>query len=186
MKDFKSIVERTVSAMDYELIEVEMAQAGLLRVFIDSPAGILIEDCERVSHQLSHVLTVEDIDYQRLEISSPGVDRPLRREEDFLRFAGQLVTVKLRTAFKGRRNFEGTLTLEPQGKFGLLLLDEAERQAIAQGAGKRRAKVSGRIAAARKTAIRKAAEPSEGGVREKLVFKLDEIERARLVPMLKF
>ncbi|MEK9720557.1 MAG: ribosome maturation factor RimP, partial [Quisquiliibacterium sp.] len=119
---------------------VEMAQAGLLRVFIDSPAGIRMEDCERVSHQLSHVLTVEDIDYQRLEISSPGVDRPLRREEDFLRFAGQLVTVKLRTAFKGRRNFEGTLTLEPQGKFGLLLLDEAERQAIAQGAGKRRAK----------------------------------------------
>jgi len=196
---FRSIVERTVSAMGYEVIEVEMAQRGLLRVFIDSPAGIRMEDCERVSHQLSHVFAVEDFDYQRLEVSSPGVDRPLRHQADFVRFAGEQVTLKLRMAFKGRRNFEGTLTVEPDGQFGLVLIDEAERQAAAQSAGKARSKVSGRIAAARKAAARKTAVgkesveagvagPGESGdpVREKLVFSLDEVERARLVPKLKF
>ncbi len=199
VEDFRSIIERTVSAMGYEVIEVEMAQRGLLRVFIDSPAGIRMEDCERVSHQLSHVFAVEDFDYQRLEVSSPGVDRPLRHQADFVRFAGEQVTLKLRMAFKGRRNFEGTLTVEPDGQFGLVLIDEAERQAAAQSAGKARSKVSGRIAAARKAAARKTAVgkesveagvagPGEPGdpVREKLVFSLDEVERARLVPKLKF
>lgn len=199
MEAFRSIVERTVSAMGYEVIEVEMAQRGLLRVFIDSPAGIRMEDCERVSHQLSHVLAVEDFDYQRLEVSSPGVDRPLRHEADFVRFAGEQVTLKLRMAFKGRRNFEGTLTVEPDGRFGLVLMDEAERQAAAQSVGKARSKVSGRVAAARKAVARKTAVgkesveaglagPGESGdpVREKLVFSLDEVERARLVPKLKF
>ena len=199
MEDFRSIIERTVSAMGYEVIEVEMAQRGLLRVFIDSPAGIRMEDCERVSHQLSHVFAVEDFDYQRLEVSSPGVDRPLRHQADFVRFAGEQVTLKLRMAFKGRRNFEGTLTVEPDGQFGLVLIDEAERQAAAQSAGKARSKVSGRIAAVRKAVARKTAVgkesveagvavPGEPGdpVREKLVFSLDEVERARLVPKLKF
>jgi ribosome maturation factor RimP len=172
--------------MGYEVVEIEMAQRGLLRVFIDAPAGIRMEDCERVSHQLSHVLAVEDVDYQRLEVSSPGVDRPLRKEADFIRFAGEQVTVKLRRPFAGRRNFEGMLTIEPQGQFGLELIDEAERQAAVVAAGR---KGAGRKSVARKAAPAKKGDgdaSSEPVAREKLVFSLDEIERARLVPKLKF
>lgn len=176
----RAIVERTVAAMGYEVVDVEFAQRGLLRVFIDSPTGIRMEDCERVSHQLSHVLAVDDVDYQRLEVSSPGLDRPLRREADFVRFAGEQATVKLKRPIEGRRNFEGTLTVEPDGRFGLELLDDAARAgASAAGARKAGGRRAGGAAAARK---------SEGGAAatRKLVFAFDEIDRARLVPKLKF
>ncbi len=180
----RSIVERTAAAMGYEVVEIEMAQRGLLRVFIDSPAGIRMEDCERVSHQLSHVLAVEDVDYQRLEVSSPGLDRPLRRDVDFARFAGEQATVKLKRPLEGRRNFEGTLTVEPDGRFGLELLDDAAR-AAAQAAGARgKARKAGKPAAPAKKALKKGA--GEQPAVRKLVFALDEIERARLVPKLKF
>ncbi len=167
--------------MGYEVVEVEMAQRGLLRVFIDSPSGIRMEDCERVSHQLSHVLAVEEFDYQRLEVSSPGLDRPLKREDDFVRFAGEQATVKLKRPFEGRRNFEGKLTVESDGQFGLELLDDAAR-AAAQVTGARPAKA--RKAGRPATAAKKPA--GEKPAVRKLVFALDEVDRARLVPKLKF
>jgi ribosome maturation factor RimP len=80
-----------------------------LRIFIDKPSGISIEDCVAVSHHLSRLFTVENIVYDRLEISSPGLDRPLRKTSDFIRFAGELVMLKLRVTLKGQRNFIGTL-----------------------------------------------------------------------------
>lgn len=175
----RSIVERTAAAMGYEVVDVEMGQRGLLRVFIDAPAGIRMEDCERVSRQLSHVFAVEDVDYQRLEVSSPGLDRPLKREADFVRFAGELATVKLKRALEGRRNFEGTLTAEPDGRFGLVLLDEPARAARAAAAGKAAVKAGKRQAG---TKGRAGEQPAA----RKLVFALDEIDRARLVPKVKF
>jgi ribosome maturation factor RimP len=174
VESVQDIVEKTVVAMDYELVELEFAASGLLRVFIDAPAGIRMEDCERVSHQLSRVLEVEAIDYQRLEVSSPGLDRPLRKPADFTRFAGSEVTVRLKRPLEGRRNFEGLLTVEPEGRFGLELLDDATLQA-------RQAKARGKQPAAR--AAKAAASP---GPARKLVFALDEIDRARLVPKVKF
>jgi ribosome maturation factor RimP len=176
----RSIVERTAEAMGYEVVEIEMAQRGLLRVFIDSPAGIRMEDCERVSHQLSRVLAVEDVDYQRLEVSSPGLDRPLKRDADFVRFAGEQATVKLKRPLEGRRNFEGTLTVEPDGRFGLELLDDAARAAAKAAPGRARARRAGAPGAAAKKAA------GEKPAIRKLVFALDEIDRARLVPKLKF
>ncbi len=167
--------------MGYEVVEIEMAQRGLLRVFIDSPAGIRMEDCERLSHQLSHVLAVEEVDYQRLEVSSPGLDRPLRREADFVRFAGEQATVKLKRPLEGRRNFEGTLTVEPDGRFGLELLDDAARAAAQAAGGRAKARKAGGPAAG---ARKKPA--GEQPAMRKLVFALDEIDRARLVPKLKF
>lgn len=177
--------------MGYEVVDVEMAQRGLLRVFIDGPDGIRMEDCERVSHQLSHVLAVEDADYQRLEVSSPGLDRPLKKEADFLRFAGELASVKLKRPIEGRRNFDGVLTVEGEGRFGLELVDGASRDA-ATGANRSRGakgrKVSGRAAAAKKAGASgaKAAAGDAPEPARKLVFALDEIDRARLVPKLKF
>ena len=83
------LIETTLIGMGYELVELERAPAGLLRVYIDQPeTGIVIEDCEKVSRQLTHVLTVENVDYERLEVSSPGLDRPLKKLADFVRFAG--------------------------------------------------------------------------------------------------
>ncbi len=128
MANFQSsvatIIGSTVSGLGYELVDVEFAAGGLLRVFIDHPPAsgqesIRIEDCEAVSHQLSRVLEVEGIDYARLEVSSPGLDRPLKRAVDFERFAGNEVAVRLKQAFGGRRNFDGMLTVEDGGKYGL-------------------------------------------------------------------
>jgi ribosome maturation factor RimP len=119
------LIEKTVSGLGYELVDVERAERGLLRVFIDFSAAdaeekgpITVEDCATVSHQLSHVLTVENVNYERLEISSPGLDRPVRKLEDFVRFAGCEAIVKLRVAMPGtnnRKSFQGVL-LEPQGE----------------------------------------------------------------------
>lgn len=172
----QALVERTVEAMGYEVVDVEFGQNGLLRIFIDSPAGIRVEDCERVSHQLSHVLLVEEVDYQRLEISSPGLDRPLKKAADFVRFAGFEVSVRLRRPFEGRRNFEGLLSVEPEGRFGLELI-EAPPKAGPRGK-----------AGARKPAKKVVKEPQAPApaAEKKLVFALDEIDRARLVPKVKF
>ena len=110
----QSIVENAVSAMGYELVGVEYlasSGSGLLRVYIDTEQGITLKDCEAVSHQLSGVLDVEDPisgNYQ-LEISSPGLDRPLFKAADFQRFSGQQVRMKLVRAIDGRRKFTGVL-----------------------------------------------------------------------------
>ena len=118
------LIAKTVTGLGYDLVDVERGERGILRVYIDFTAAdaaekgpITVEDCATVSHQLSHVLTVENVNYERLEISSPGLDRPVRKLEDFVRFAGCVAIVKLRTAMPGtnnRKSFEGVLQ-EPQG-----------------------------------------------------------------------
>jgi ribosome maturation factor RimP len=96
--------------LGYELADVELADHGRhVRVFIDKPDGVGIDDCVKVSNHLSRVFAVEGVDYERLEVSSPGLDRPLKRRDDFARFAGREVKVRLRTPLAGRRNFVGIL-----------------------------------------------------------------------------
>jgi ribosome maturation factor RimP len=131
------LIETTLIGMGYELVELERAPAGLLRVYIDQPeTGIVIEDCEKVSRQLTHVLTVENVDYERLEVSSPGLDRPLKKLADYVRFAGAEVRVTLRLPVNGQKNFVGILCepagdgaekigLEFEGKDGPALLEFA-------------------------------------------------------------
>lgn len=114
------IIEKTVVGMGYELVDFEASpRVRLLRVFIDKPSvlgtdagsggGITVDDCAAVSNQLSHVFTVENVDYDRLEVSSPGLDRPLIRTADYRRFAGQEVQLKLRVPVGTQRNFSGVL-----------------------------------------------------------------------------
>ena len=195
--------------MGYEAVDVEQAQQGLLRVYIDSPAGITIDDCESVSRQLSHLLTVENVDYARLEVSSPGLDRPLKKPADFERFAGMRAAVRLRLPLEGRRNFEGIVTVEAEGRFGLELIEAepAPSKPGRRGAGggarrlKRSNAKSSSASAAEAGAAQVAGEPAampgqpvapgvasqaEGAAVRKLVFSLDEIERARLVPDYRF
>jgi ribosome maturation factor RimP len=117
------LIETTVTGMGYELVDFEQAGRGLLRVFIDVlpeegvERNVKVEDCEKVSHQLSHVMLVENIDYDRLEVSSPGLDRPLKKLADYARFVGEEAAVKLKmpmTAAANRKSFQGIL-LEPEG-----------------------------------------------------------------------
>jgi ribosome maturation factor RimP len=120
----QQVIETALAGLGYELVDIERAPGGLLRVFIDAQAGITIDDCERASHQLSHVLTVENVGYDRLEVSSPGLDRPLKRLGDFTRFAGQEASVKLRLPVDGRKQFQGVLRAPAEdgaeGKLGLI------------------------------------------------------------------
>jgi len=107
--DREAWLRNTLSGLGYELVDLESSRSGLLRVFIDSVKGISVEDCARVSHHLSRALAVEGIEYERLEISSPGLDRPLKRIADYERFAGREASIKLKLPRDGRRRFEGRL-----------------------------------------------------------------------------
>ncbi|MER1967024.1 ribosome maturation factor RimP [Castellaniella sp. GW247-6E4] len=109
MADIFAITQQAMRGLDMELVDVERAPLGLLRVTIDRPEGVRIEDCEQVSRQLSRVFEVEGVDYQRLEVSSPGVDRPLRRLADYLRFDGQRIEIRLREPVDNRKVFTGVL-----------------------------------------------------------------------------
>ena len=123
--------------MGYELVDVQASNGGrLLRLFIDKAGGVGLEDCAAVSRQLSRVFEVEGIDYERLEVSSPGLDRPLRKGADFARFAGQKAEVRMRTPdATGRRKFvgvlrgaaEGRVNLELDGRLVALALEDLER-----------------------------------------------------------
>jgi ribosome maturation factor RimP len=124
--ELQGLLERTVDGLGYELVSVELSNRGrMLRIFIDKTAqdavasGITVDDCARVSNQLARVLEVEDIDYDRLEVSSPGLDRPLKKEADFARFAGEQARLTLRVPVEGRRNFTGVLRAVADGKLQL-------------------------------------------------------------------
>ena len=150
------LIEKTVTGMGYELVDVEMAARGLVRVYIDVPqvdgeCFVTVEDCEKVTHQLLHVLTVENANYERLEVSSPGLDRPLKKLADYVRFAGQEAVVKLRMAMPGaqnRKSFQGVLH-EPEGEMLKLEFEGNEGPAM-------------------------------------LEFSLAEVDKARLVPKVDF
>jgi ribosome maturation factor RimP len=121
-------IREALEGLGYELVDLESSRSGLLRVFIDSPRGISVEDCARVSNHLTRAFAVEGIDYERLEVSSPGLDRPLKRIEDFERFAGREASIKLKLPRDGRRRFEGKLVGVEGGK---VVLDvEGQRQQL--------------------------------------------------------
>jgi ribosome maturation factor RimP len=107
--DVAQLVGSTLAGMGYELVDFEISGRGLYRVFIDQPSGITLNDCERVSNQLTRLFAVEGVNYDRLEISSPGLDRPLKKEADFVRFRGSKANLKLRMPLEGRKNFTGIL-----------------------------------------------------------------------------
>jgi ribosome maturation factor RimP len=138
LADLYGLIEKTVTQLDYELVDLEVSNRGkLLRLFIDKPEGITIDDCVLVSNQLGNVLAVEnDIDYDRLEVSSPGLDRALKRDADFIKFADSRANVKVRMPIEGRKNFlgilkgveEGDLLIDVEGvifKIALTNIDKA-------------------------------------------------------------
>jgi len=107
--DLQALIEPTVTGLGYELVALERVGRGLLRLYIDKPGGVDLEDCSRVSHQLTRVLAVENVAYDRLEVSSPGLDRPLVKAADYVRFTGERAQLRLRMPLEGRRKFVGVL-----------------------------------------------------------------------------
>lgn len=107
----EGILEPTLAGLGFELVDAQVSNRGrFVRIYMDKPGGITVDDCATVSRHLSHLLEVEGIDYDRLEVSSPGMDRPLRRPADFARFAGHKVDVRMRLAdATGRRRYVGVL-----------------------------------------------------------------------------
>ncbi|HTN49263.1 MAG TPA: ribosome maturation factor RimP [Burkholderiaceae bacterium] len=169
-------VGRTVEGLGYEFVDAERLAGGLLRVTIDRDGGVQLADCERVSRQLTHLLAVENVDYARLEVSSPGLDRPLRSARDFARFAGLQAQVQLYApllAAGNRRRLRGRV-LDVTGAVGA----ERVRLQLAEddAAGAVRSAKRGKVPA-------KRLKKPEGAVVE---FALADVERAKLVPELDF
>ncbi len=118
------ILEQTIPGLGYELVDVEINPAKLIQVFIDKDGGITIDDCETVSNHLTKLFFVEEIDFNRLEVSSPGLERPLKKITDYIRFVGCLVKIKTYEAINQSKTFQGyirsvtgniiTLTLDNQ------------------------------------------------------------------------
>jgi len=160
---WQQAIERTVTGLGYELVDLERTGGGLLRVTIDRVPGrtypssdsafVTVDDCEAVTRQLQYVLEVENFDYARLEVSSPGLDRPLKREADYARFAGASVDLTLKMPLAGRKKYKGALS-------------------------------------AREGGWRLTLEPAPGSKKDApeqvLDFVFDEVREARLVPVLNF
>ena len=123
--NWQDATQRTVAGLGYELVDLERSGGGLLRVFIDRVLGtayptgesefVTVDDCEAVTRQLQYVLEVEQCDYTRLEVSSPGLDRPLKCEADYARFAGSVIALTLKLPLAGRKKFEGLLAVREGG-----------------------------------------------------------------------
>jgi ribosome maturation factor RimP len=104
------LLARTVPALGYELVDVDWSpRSRLLRIFIDKPEGVDVEDCARVSNHLTRLFAVENVDFERLEVSSPGLDRPLTKLADYTRFEGSEAELRLRAPVQGRRKVKGWL-----------------------------------------------------------------------------
>jgi ribosome maturation factor RimP len=182
----QQIVEQTVAGLGYDLVEIERCPGGLLRITIDWPwetpaegaqpppeTFVTVEDCEKVTRQLQFALEVDGAEYKRLEVSSPGIDRPLRHEQDYVRFAGSVVDLTLKVpigvaAAAGqvsplRKKFRGTLERADAGGWQIVWSDEPP------------AKPGHRVSKKRVPAPLQA-----------LGFTLDELRDARLAPIVDF
>jgi ribosome maturation factor RimP len=174
----QELVAQTVAGLGYELVEIERSAGGTLRVTIDWPwqpgeveRNVSVEDCERVTRQLQYTLEVEEVDYKRLEVSSPGIDRPLRHEQDFERFAGEVVDVTLKAPMgaaaggqvaANRRKFRGTLERADTG-WQVVWSDAPPPEPG-----------------------RKVSRKKEPAPLQVLGFTLDELKEARLAPIVDF
>ena len=180
---WQQALERTVTGLGYDLVDVERSAGGLLRITIDRLPGqvygtglgeaVLVEDCEIVTRQLQFLLEVEAVDYARLEVSSPGLDRPLKKLSDWQRFVGFDIELTLREPFQDRYKWRGEL-VEGDGKSAWRLVLPQDKP-VSRTASKRAAKAAA------------AGLADDGATAQKtLDFLLDEVREARLVPVVDF
>ncbi len=182
---WQETVAQTVTGLGFDLVDLERSAGGLLRVTIDLPwtppadgaepapeRFVTVEDCETVTRQLQYLLEVEGVDYKRLEVGSPGIDRPLRNENDFLRFAGQVIDVTLKApigsngtgASASRKKFRGTLERAEDGEQWRIVWSDEPPPKPGQRVSRKR----------------------EPAPLQALTFRLDELQQARLAPLVDF
>ena len=187
--NWQAAVETTVTGFGYELVDCERGSQGLLSVMIDRVPGVIyatdlaagnvcefitVEDCEKVTRQLQLVLEVEGCDYSRLEVSSPGLDRPLKKAADYARFAGERIDLTLKLPFQGRKKYAGLLMAgDQEGAWALQLVAPAAVAAKGSRAAKRRVTSAAAVA-------------NDAAPEQVLNFTLDEVRDARLVPVVDF
>ena len=182
----QQIVEETVTGLGYDLVEIERSAGGLLRITIDLPweppapdqpqpvieQFVTVEDCEKVTRQLQFALEVDGVDYKRLEVSSPGIDRPLRHEQDFIRFVGEEVDLTLKEPIgeaasggisANRKKFRGTLERTDEGGWQIVWSDAPP------------------VKPGQRVSKKRAPAPLQA-----LGFTLDELREARLAPIVNF
>ena len=174
-------LERTVTGLGFDVVDVERAAGGLLRVTIDRLPGqtystgpgefVVVEDCEIVTRQLQFLLEVEAVDYARLEVSSPGLDRPLKKLADWRRFVGVDIEITLREPFQDRKKWRGELAVGADDQSWRLVLP-ADKP-LSRTASKRLAKQG-------------AAAADNAAAQKTLDFLLGEVREARLVPVVDF
>lgn len=179
----QQIVEETVAGLGYELVEIERSAGGLVRITIDNLwqdgvdrfdiPFVTVEDCEKVNRQLMFALEVDGVEYRRLEVSSPGIDRPLRNEQDLARFEGELIDITLKApmgeAAAGlvnalRKKFRGTLEKAEAERTWQIVWSDAPEPKPGARVSKKRPPVPMQV----------------------LGFRLDELREARLAPVVDF
>ena len=178
--DIAAIVNAAVKGLGFELVDFERAGGGMMRVFIDKPDGISVENCADVSNHLTRLFMVENIDYSRLEVSSPGLDRPLKSMDDFKRFIGSPVKVRLNTTVDNRKRFDGTVESIDGEAITFKLLTEPVATAKIKTMKRSNAKAKAKDKAELKTAEKQTA----GDIVEekRITVMLDDLDRARLIP----
>jgi ribosome maturation factor RimP len=173
-------VTQTVTGLGFDLVDLERSAGGLLRVTIDWPwepdqgeeRFVTVEDCERITRQLQYLLEVEAVDYKRLEVGSPGIDRPLRHELDFIRFTGQVIDITLRAPIGDtggavaptRKKFRGALERADDGQRWQIVWSDEPPVKPGQRVSKKR----------------------EPAPLQALAFELSELQQARLAPLVNF
>lgn len=178
-------VEQTVTGLGFDLVDLERSAGGLLRITIDwpwapaepgqAPAAerfVTVEDCETVTRQLQYLLEVENVDYRRLEVGSPGIDRPLKKEIDFVRFAGEVVDITLKAPIgatgsdvaANRKKFRGTLERAADGQQWQVVWSDEPAPKPGQRVSRKRVPA-----------------PMQA-----LTFALSDLQQARLAPIVNF
>jgi ribosome maturation factor RimP len=196
MTTWLNVVETTVTGLGYELVDCERSSHGLLRVYIDRlpeqnydlPGDLVtVDDCEKVTRQLQYALETVNADYSRLEVSSPGLDRPLKTPAHFARFVGEEVEISLKVPFQGRKKFSGVLcesqdadpaAVKAGQAWGLVLKASDADKPLSKTAAKKLAKEQAKQA--------EGDAASSQNMDQVLGFTLDEIRDARLVPEVSF
>lgn len=182
---WQDTVEQTVTGLGYDLVDLERSASGLLRVTIDWPwqapqdgqelpaeRFVTVEDCEKITRQLQYLLEVEGLEYRRLEVGSPGIDRPLKREIDYVRFAGHVVDIALKAPIgatgtdisANRKKFRGTLERAADGVQWQVVWSDAPEPKPGQRVSKKRVPPPLRA----------------------LTFALEDVQQARLAPIVNF